>query len=148
RSTGGILYFVCFHALDIYVLCFFFFSSRRRHTRSKRDWSSDVCSSDLSGFFDVCRRSNGENYELQSQARVYCGAKSANSCYVKKKTCREIFRCRFFLVLSLFISKGNFQIQCPATSKLQNSFYFYHLKFLQDLKKLLYQKMTKESTLF
>src|SRR5699024_11491470 len=26
----------------------FFFSSRRRHTMSKRDWSSDVCSSDLS----------------------------------------------------------------------------------------------------
>src|SRR5699024_11252070 len=25
----------------------FSFSSRRRHTRSKRDWSSDVCSSDL-----------------------------------------------------------------------------------------------------
>src|SRR5699024_11303664 len=25
------------------------FSSRRRHTRSKRDWSSDVCSSDLYG---------------------------------------------------------------------------------------------------
>src|SRR5699024_11802631 len=29
------------------VLASFFFSSRRRHTRSKRDWSSDVCSSDL-----------------------------------------------------------------------------------------------------
>src|SRR6266513_4300158 len=28
-------------------ILFFFFSSRRRHTRSKRDWSSDVCSSDL-----------------------------------------------------------------------------------------------------
>src|SRR5699024_11910278 len=28
-------------------LAVFFFSSRRRHTRSKRDWSSDVCSSDL-----------------------------------------------------------------------------------------------------
>src|SRR5699024_6608443 len=27
----------------------FLFSSRRRHTRSKRDWSSDVCSSDLNG---------------------------------------------------------------------------------------------------
>src|SRR5690606_40781952 len=27
--------------------CFFFFSSRRRHTRFSRDWSSDVCSSDL-----------------------------------------------------------------------------------------------------
>src|SRR5215475_14786414 len=29
-------------------LYFFFFSSRRRHTRFSRDWSSDVCSSDLS----------------------------------------------------------------------------------------------------
>src|SRR5207247_3354587 len=31
-------------------LLFFFFSSRRRHTRSTRDWSSDVCSSDLSRY--------------------------------------------------------------------------------------------------
>src|SRR5206468_10013063 len=30
-----------------HFLYFFFFSSRRRHTRSDRDWSSDVCSSDL-----------------------------------------------------------------------------------------------------
>src|SRR5690606_17265932 len=30
----------------IYLICFFF-SSRRRHTRFSRDWSSDVCSSDL-----------------------------------------------------------------------------------------------------
>src|SRR5947209_20318778 len=29
------------------MFCFFFFSSRRRHTRYWRDWSSDVCSSDL-----------------------------------------------------------------------------------------------------
>src|SRR5256886_7677384 len=29
------------------VQCFFFFSSRRRHTRFDCDWSSDVCSSDL-----------------------------------------------------------------------------------------------------
>src|SRR5437773_11690289 len=28
---------------------FFFFSSRRRHTRWPRDWSSDMCSSDLGG---------------------------------------------------------------------------------------------------
>src|SRR2546421_2918201 len=37
--------------LDLSILVctsvFFFFSSRRRHTRSDRDWSSDVCSSDL-----------------------------------------------------------------------------------------------------
>src|SRR5690606_1561562 len=30
-----------------FCCCFFFFSSRRRHTRFSRDWSSDVCSSDL-----------------------------------------------------------------------------------------------------
>src|SRR6266496_6141034 len=35
---------------------FFFFSSRRRHTRSLRDWSSDVCSSDLATIFP-----NGSN---------------------------------------------------------------------------------------
>src|SRR2546422_4087657 len=29
------------------MLLLFFFSSRRRHTRCSRDWSSDVCSSDL-----------------------------------------------------------------------------------------------------
>src|SRR3989454_10830096 len=29
-------------------MCCFFFSSRRRHTRLQGDWSSDVCSSDLS----------------------------------------------------------------------------------------------------
>src|SRR5205809_4241663 len=31
----------------VLLLFFFFFSSRRRHTRCSRDWSSDVCSSDL-----------------------------------------------------------------------------------------------------
>src|SRR5438445_9985005 len=37
-----------FFALTVLMcLCFFFFSSRRRHTRYWRDWSSDVCSSDL-----------------------------------------------------------------------------------------------------
>src|SRR5216684_7478232 len=33
---------------------YFFFSSRRRHTRCSRDWSSDVCSSDLE--LDAARR--------------------------------------------------------------------------------------------
>src|SRR5256885_10478155 len=33
------------------VHVFFFFSSRRRHTRLQGDWSSDVCSSDLSRYF-------------------------------------------------------------------------------------------------
>src|SRR5262245_63097112 len=33
----------------LYFLIYFFFSSRRRHTRCLSDWSSDVCSSDLFG---------------------------------------------------------------------------------------------------
>src|SRR3712207_260623 len=38
---------------------FFFFSSRRRHTRYWRDWSSDVCSSDL---FNMIPRSGGNEF--------------------------------------------------------------------------------------
>src|ERR1041385_4648634 len=49
-----------------YLIMFFFFSSRRRHTRCSRDWSSDVCSSDLrprdivSGDFYWFATSNGK----------------------------------------------------------------------------------------
>src|SRR5262245_62687882 len=38
-------YFLCFGLVSLFL--FFFFSSRRRHTRCLSDWSSDVCSSDL-----------------------------------------------------------------------------------------------------
>src|SRR5439155_15964398 len=37
-------------------ISFFFFSSRRRHTRWPRDWSSDVCSSDLAVAADAGHR--------------------------------------------------------------------------------------------
>src|SRR5436305_3498361 len=36
--------------VGLFCIVFFFFSSRRRHTRCGRDWSSDVCSSDLREF--------------------------------------------------------------------------------------------------
>src|SRR5256886_5281022 len=39
---------MCLGCLCVYCIFFFFFSSRRRHTRFDCDWSSDVCSSDLS----------------------------------------------------------------------------------------------------
>src|SRR5207245_4465768 len=38
---------ILFCVLLSFSFWFFFFSSRRRHTRCYRDWSSDVCSSDL-----------------------------------------------------------------------------------------------------
>src|SRR5207245_7775353 len=41
--------FICTPSIlnSFYCILLFFFSSRRRHTRCYRDWSSDVCSSDL-----------------------------------------------------------------------------------------------------
>src|SRR5690554_6953630 len=43
---------------------FFFFSSRRRHTRCGRDWSSDVCSSDLkAAAFDLLKPSVDKSEE-------------------------------------------------------------------------------------
>src|SRR5690606_41135028 len=42
----------------VVIVFFFFFSSRRRHTRFSRDWSSDVCSSDLR--LDADRSRDGE----------------------------------------------------------------------------------------
>src|SRR5690606_39748784 len=60
--------------LGYIVLILFFFSSRRRHTRFSRDWSSDVCSSDLP-FRD----------RLSAQRPKSCVA--APSCSVARSTC-------------------------------------------------------------
>src|SRR5689334_24767570 len=52
---------------------FFFFSSRRRHTRWNCDWSSDVCSSDLSGQPEhdgVCEIQVRVNYSKVDQMGV------------------------------------------------------------------------------
>src|SRR5690554_7158989 len=47
KSDAMVGLLVCLVSIIIYFNFFFFFSSRRRHTRCGRDWSSDVCSSDL-----------------------------------------------------------------------------------------------------
>src|SRR5690606_40314273 len=44
QSLGGVVLYTIFYSSFSLL---FFFSSRRRHTRFSRDWSSDVCSSDL-----------------------------------------------------------------------------------------------------
>src|SRR5690606_14029998 len=50
----------------LYALSFFFFSSRRRHTRFSRDWSSDVCSSDLVALREV----NGNPWTTAAEIAV------------------------------------------------------------------------------
>src|SRR2546426_9250959 len=49
---------------------FFFFSSRRRHTRLQGDWSSDVCSSDLSSLSrDIAVNDRKEDQSLRRDQR-------------------------------------------------------------------------------
>src|SRR5438067_6916244 len=76
-NSAGLLSstFICYVLpFDILIL-FFFFSSRRRHTRSKRDWSSDVCSSDLPGGPHASIRQHGhgavgQGWEPRRESRL------------------------------------------------------------------------------
>src|SRR6267378_2667178 len=52
------------------MFSFFFFSSRRRHTRSLRDWSSDVCSSDLPFLHPLTGRPLGRYEDVLGWAQV------------------------------------------------------------------------------
>src|SRR5438445_2331311 len=58
-------YFVFFFFLVLFLFLFFFFSSRRRHTRYWRDWSSDVCSSDL-------RKTRGDPHKISASTSTPC----------------------------------------------------------------------------
>src|SRR5699024_11821160 len=59
RWFAGSVYYVI--GVELVLSLLFFFASRRRHTRSKRDWSSDVCSSDLmEGNYHKATRQDGE----------------------------------------------------------------------------------------
>src|SRR5947207_15324724 len=75
------------------LYCFFFFSSRRRHTRSLCDWSSDVCSSDLHfllhnkggrylGIFPFLQRLEEKRYKqyIRVFLRQYQLAKTCPAC--------------------------------------------------------------------
>src|SRR5690606_40534430 len=48
----------------------FFFSSRRRHTRFSRDWSSDVCSSDLNIFGGIVRCDRVANGVVEAYKKI------------------------------------------------------------------------------
>src|SRR5438067_3610600 len=104
------------HRLSYY----FFFSSRRRHTRSKRDWSSDVCSSDLPP-------RNG-NDSLPSNARTMLST-CARCCIppILRTFCLSSFIRRFRAILSslerwLFVSISavrRLRVDCISRSPAQ-----------------------------
>src|SRR6266542_6294919 len=69
--------FLFFYSQSRLFTVFFFFSSRRRHTRCYRDWSSDVCSSDL--VEEVPGRTSGEyrgevSRNLPNASEAFAGA--------------------------------------------------------------------------
>src|SRR5690606_40008291 len=77
----------------------FSFSSRRRHTRFSRDWSSDVCSSDLGAV--------GQEYALMSElvGRVRVRQQAIGHSAARGECWRQFFESEIFeKVLSLLIS--------------------------------------------
>src|SRR5262245_53421802 len=67
------MWFFCIDS-DSFCWCFFFFSSRRRHTRCLSDWSSDVCSSDLGVQRPVQCRLTRPVEAVDHEAAKRCGA--------------------------------------------------------------------------
>src|SRR5690606_40343427 len=90
-----------------FIMIGFFFSSRRRHTRFSRDWSSDVCSSDLvlapvydpvciTAFFDhVPPGDYGVNRAIDARLRLFSWddlaelLKQARVPQIGRASCRE-----------------------------------------------------------
>src|SRR5581483_2632731 len=78
------LFFFLYFLLLNFFYFFFFFSSRRRHTRYWRDWSSDVCSSDLSSsaWWPASRSTNTSwprSFEKKSEARTQARARGVGT---------------------------------------------------------------------
>src|SRR5216684_6955997 len=102
-------------------LFFFFFSSRRRHTRCSRDWSSDVCSSDLAraaGARAPCPRvktlpaARGRNRELLG---IYAAATQPTGGKPESGRAQEARRRR------LLYRAGRFQVPiCDFSGRVQN----------------------------
>src|SRR5690348_17819806 len=67
-SLFSCFYLFCY--LLLFFFLFFFFSSRRRHTRWTGDWSSDVCSSDLSSSRFSRPANSGTRFSMSTVARA------------------------------------------------------------------------------
>src|SRR6267143_4704131 len=87
----------------MFILVFFFFSSRRRHTRWNCDWSSDVCSSDLSDTHQRRRR-----YARQRLAAA--GASSGDDRAMNQAT-----------LIPAFVKRSSF-IELTGRSRAQSLF--------------------------
>src|SRR2546422_7028323 len=84
-------------------ICFFFFSSRRRHTRCSRDWSSDVCSSDLTFATPF-----GFSWQRCKYSCLICGSQRTATCAASTSRSEEHtseLQSRLHLVCRLLLEK-------------------------------------------
>src|SRR2546429_3194581 len=70
-----------------------FFSSRRRHTRCSRDWSSDVCSSDLAGIDGEIELRNPVTGEVANRL-ILVQSKASNGRFPRENDWSFHFLCR------------------------------------------------------
>src|SRR2546421_6845766 len=98
-----------------FFLFFFFFSSRRRHTRSDRDWSSDVCSSDL---LFACSRvvvqKGGRRRHAGDAGDPRAGHPQTVSCIGRSEEHTSELQSRSDLVCRLLLEKKNTSDLRPA----------------------------------
>src|SRR5690625_4315196 len=89
HATTGLYFCDVFSALCSCFFPFFFFSSRRRHTRWPRDWSSEVCSSDLLNVLV----SGATNAGKTTMVNALAGAIPSSEHVI---TCEEVFELNLF----------------------------------------------------
>src|SRR5690606_18517920 len=76
---------------NCHSVCCFFFSSRRRHTRFSRDWSSDVCSSDLALTRDAVQVEELPSHDLTRRlARITCRDAAAPVLDIDSQAVRDL----------------------------------------------------------
>src|SRR5690606_40178671 len=96
---------------------YFFFSSRRRHTRFSRDWSSDVCSSDL--HFKGRKRTSGNPTCPKQQYFRSFKVRTVSSLHASRKpscctesVCESVYKQKRWYSL-----RGRQGTSCPAQRK-------------------------------
>src|SRR2546422_4287261 len=103
-------------------MCFFFFcfffSSRRRHTRCSRDWSSDVCSSDLRSAVvraakQACLPRSSAGHVLTLACRIMTAPAFAPTGSPRSEEYTSELQSRLHLVCRLLLEKKKI---CDATA--------------------------------
>src|SRR2546429_3284096 len=103
---------MCFgNWIEMRAICFFF-SSRRRHTRCSRDWSSDVCSSDLR------RPDHAGDPQRGPEAALRDRRRGARPRPARSEEHTSELQSRLHLVCRLLLEKKKKKILSPSATTL------------------------------